>query len=304
MQGCFVRQGTHGPAQERASRSPGTTSDPFACFCKQSLSGTQPGAFAAASTALWQIGALMTETTGPQSLRYLLCGPSQKRRRPLVPTHSRSHGLGLFKSLRLWWGERSLLGASCLQNDPGPDLSLGDGLSPWERQTLGEIIWLLGLGLQSSSRLSFPLGTEMTQPVCLPNSEEQFPDGEMCWTSGWGATEDGGQSPGIERLRPGSPEPRGWGGRPQPHGLPGSQSSVPMGGPHVPGRGRGSTAGHTMAAERLWVRVTVPFVGGREAADFVSRGTNQKGEGRTPLVGETFPESPGGGSPSSPSPPC
>ncbi|XP_068401891.1 transmembrane protease serine 3 isoform X1 [Eschrichtius robustus] len=35
---------------------------------------------------------------------------------------------------------------------------------------------------------------DMIQPVCLPNSEEHFPDGKMCWTSGWGATEDGGDA--------------------------------------------------------------------------------------------------------------
>ncbi|KAK1344310.1 hypothetical protein QTO34_014875 [Cnephaeus nilssonii] len=35
---------------------------------------------------------------------------------------------------------------------------------------------------------------EMTQPICLPNSEENFPDGKMCWTSGWGATEEGGDA--------------------------------------------------------------------------------------------------------------
>eukprot|EP00071_Canis_lupus_P035410 XP_022268967.1 transmembrane protease serine 3 isoform X3 [Canis lupus familiaris] len=35
---------------------------------------------------------------------------------------------------------------------------------------------------------------ERIQPVCLPNSEENFPDGKMCWTSGWGATEDGGDA--------------------------------------------------------------------------------------------------------------
>ena len=47
----------------------------------------------------------MTETTGPQSLRYLLRGPSQKVCQPLVQTHSRCHGLGVFKGLRLWPGE-------------------------------------------------------------------------------------------------------------------------------------------------------------------------------------------------------
>ncbi|OWK06165.1 hypothetical protein Celaphus_00012883, partial [Cervus elaphus hippelaphus] len=36
--------------------------------------------------------------------------------------------------------------------------------------------------------------SKMTQPVCLPNSEENFPDGKLCWTSGWGATEDGGDA--------------------------------------------------------------------------------------------------------------
>ncbi|XP_004842498.2 transmembrane protease serine 3 [Heterocephalus glaber] len=35
---------------------------------------------------------------------------------------------------------------------------------------------------------------EMVQPVCLPNSEESFPDSKVCWTSGWGATEDGGDT--------------------------------------------------------------------------------------------------------------
>ncbi|XP_025768861.1 transmembrane protease serine 3 [Puma concolor] len=44
-------------------------------------------------------------------------------------------------------------------------------------------------------KLAGPLTfNEMIQPVCLPNSEEQFPDGKMCWTSGWGATEDGGDA--------------------------------------------------------------------------------------------------------------
>ena len=51
----------------------------------------------------------------------------------------------------------------------------------------------------------------MTQPVCLPNSEENFPDGKLCWTSGWGATEDGGQWSEIKILLPVCPEPRGPG---------------------------------------------------------------------------------------------
>ncbi|KAG8518590.1 Transmembrane protease serine 3 [Galemys pyrenaicus] len=39
------------------------------------------------------------------------------------------------------------------------------------------------------------LHTDVVQPVCLPNAGEDFPDGKVCWTSGWGATEDGGQWP-------------------------------------------------------------------------------------------------------------
>ncbi|EGW02909.1 Transmembrane protease, serine 3 [Cricetulus griseus] len=44
-------------------------------------------------------------------------------------------------------------------------------------------------------KLAEPLSFDGTiQPVCLPNSEENFPDGKLCWTSGWGATEDGGDA--------------------------------------------------------------------------------------------------------------
>ncbi|XP_037380672.1 transmembrane protease serine 3 [Talpa occidentalis] len=44
-------------------------------------------------------------------------------------------------------------------------------------------------------KLAGPLPfSDMVQPVCLPNSEENFPDGKVCWTSGWGATEDGGDA--------------------------------------------------------------------------------------------------------------
>ncbi|XP_029794757.1 transmembrane protease serine 3 isoform X3 [Suricata suricatta] len=73
--------------------------------------------------------------------------------------------------------------------------------SKYKPKRLGHDIALMKLAgplpfgvLRSSSRLLFPLGTELIQPVCLPNSEEQFPDGKMCWTSGWGATEDGGDA--------------------------------------------------------------------------------------------------------------
>lgn len=32
------------------------------------------------------------------------------------------------------------------------------------------------------------------EPICLPNFGEQFPEGKMCWVSGWGATVEGGMS--------------------------------------------------------------------------------------------------------------
>ncbi|KAM4701833.1 transmembrane protease serine 3 [Discoglossus pictus] len=32
------------------------------------------------------------------------------------------------------------------------------------------------------------------QPICLPNYGEDFPEGKMCWISGWGATEEGGDT--------------------------------------------------------------------------------------------------------------
>ncbi|XP_034042193.1 transmembrane protease serine 3 [Thalassophryne amazonica] len=32
------------------------------------------------------------------------------------------------------------------------------------------------------------------QPICLPNFGEEFEEGTMCWISGWGATEDGGET--------------------------------------------------------------------------------------------------------------
>uniref|UniRef100_A0A452RJK6 Transmembrane serine protease 3 n=1 Tax=Ursus americanus TaxID=9643 RepID=A0A452RJK6_URSAM len=35
-------------------------------------------------------------------------------------------------------------------------------------------------------KLAGPLTFSGTAPVCLPNSEENFPDGKLCWTSGWG----------------------------------------------------------------------------------------------------------------------
>ncbi|KAM4796682.1 transmembrane protease serine 3 [Rhinophrynus dorsalis] len=32
------------------------------------------------------------------------------------------------------------------------------------------------------------------QPICLPNYGEEFPEGKICWISGWGATEEGGDT--------------------------------------------------------------------------------------------------------------
>ncbi|XP_075703735.1 transmembrane protease serine 3-like [Rhinoderma darwinii] len=34
----------------------------------------------------------------------------------------------------------------------------------------------------------------LIQPICLPNYGEDFPEGKICWISGWGATEEGGTS--------------------------------------------------------------------------------------------------------------
>lgn len=32
------------------------------------------------------------------------------------------------------------------------------------------------------------------EPICLPNHGEEFEEGTMCWISGWGATEEDGES--------------------------------------------------------------------------------------------------------------
>jgi len=32
------------------------------------------------------------------------------------------------------------------------------------------------------------------EPICLPNYGEEFTEGTMCWISGWGATEEDGES--------------------------------------------------------------------------------------------------------------
>nr|XP_015219034.1 PREDICTED: transmembrane protease serine 3 [Lepisosteus oculatus] len=41
-------------------------------------------------------------------------------------------------------------------------------------------------------KLKTPLNFNgLVEPICLPNYGEEFEDGELCWISGWGATEDG-----------------------------------------------------------------------------------------------------------------
>uniref|UniRef100_A0A8D0HCL6 Transmembrane serine protease 3 n=1 Tax=Sphenodon punctatus TaxID=8508 RepID=A0A8D0HCL6_SPHPU len=34
----------------------------------------------------------------------------------------------------------------------------------------------------------------LIEPICLPNFGEHFPEGKSCWISGWGATEEGGDT--------------------------------------------------------------------------------------------------------------
>lgn len=166
--------------------------------------------------------------------------------------------------------------------------------------------------LQSSSRLLFPLGTEMIQPVCLPNSEEQFPDGKMCWTSGWGATEDGGQSSELEILSPGSPEPRGRGGRPRPHAPPVSQRSVtpavspPQRSPPEAHKSRGGGAGRPLdtrspqsaCGSESWFRLS------RDVKLQTLSGEEQIGKGNRghPLSGRPLPNDQGGLLPPPPHP--
>ncbi|KAM3862203.1 transmembrane protease serine 3 [Diretmus argenteus] len=44
-------------------------------------------------------------------------------------------------------------------------------------------------------KLAEPLAFNgFVEPICLPNFGEQFEEGTMCWISGWGATEDGGEA--------------------------------------------------------------------------------------------------------------
>uniref|UniRef100_A0A670YW96 Transmembrane serine protease 3 n=1 Tax=Pseudonaja textilis TaxID=8673 RepID=A0A670YW96_PSETE len=44
-------------------------------------------------------------------------------------------------------------------------------------------------------KLATPLALNgLIEPICLPNFGEHFPEGKMCWISGWGATEEGGDT--------------------------------------------------------------------------------------------------------------
>lgn len=72
--------------------------------------------------------------------------------------------------------------------------------------------WFSWTPASTELRTTVSFQTEMIQPVCLPNSEENFPDGKVCWTSGWGATEDGGQWAEAKILSPGAQNPEGCGG--------------------------------------------------------------------------------------------
>nr|XP_019601213.1 PREDICTED: transmembrane protease serine 3 [Rhinolophus sinicus] len=94
-----------------------------------------------------------------------------------------SAGLYLPKSWTIQVGLISLL------DSPAPSYLVEKIIyhSKYKPKRLGNDIALMKLAVP----LTF---NEMTQPICLPNSEENFPDGKMCWTSGWGATEEGGDA--------------------------------------------------------------------------------------------------------------
>uniref|UniRef100_H2ZY86 Peptidase S1 domain-containing protein n=2 Tax=Latimeria chalumnae TaxID=7897 RepID=H2ZY86_LATCH len=46
---------------------------------------------------------------------------------------------------------------------------------------------------------------EFIQPICLPSYGEEFPAGKMCWISGWGTTEDGGDTNSVTLKSVGVP---------------------------------------------------------------------------------------------------
>uniref|UniRef100_A0A3Q3XM63 Uncharacterized protein n=1 Tax=Mola mola TaxID=94237 RepID=A0A3Q3XM63_MOLML len=39
----------------------------------------------------------------------------------------------------------------------------------------------------------------LVEPICLPNHGEEFEEGTMCWISGWGATEEEGETSVVQR---------------------------------------------------------------------------------------------------------
>ncbi|XP_056910259.1 transmembrane protease serine 3 [Takifugu flavidus] len=49
-------------------------------------------------------------------------------------------------------------------------------------------------------KLSTPLQFNgLVEPICLPNHNEEFQPGTMCWISGWGATEEEGETSVVQR---------------------------------------------------------------------------------------------------------
>ncbi len=45
-----------------------------------------------------------------------------------------------------------------------------------------------------------PFFSGFVEPICLPNFGEEFEDGKMCWISGWGATDDEGESGNLKAI--------------------------------------------------------------------------------------------------------
>lgn len=48
-----------------------------------------------------------------------------------------------------------------------------------------------------SSSCSSSCSSGFVEPICLPNHGEEFEEGTMCWISGWGATEEDGESEAV-----------------------------------------------------------------------------------------------------------